>query len=327
MLMASILESAHMGHLKDVVFDHYGRRIATCAADEKARIQIYDQDESGAWITHKTWPAHEQTINRLAWAHPRFGQILASCSDDTSLKIWEEQDTKAGTLWKERASISEQRPVKDISFCPPHLGLKIAVACTNGRVYIYEAHDVMNLSDWTLEKYFDAFSRPQVQQDIVSHPGVRTLSWNPSKFEAPMLVVGGNGDEQGYALLRVFQYEDTTGEWRMLLELDSHGRHVNSVSWAPNMGRSYHLIASAGQDEHNQLKVHRIKRQPTGLQYEGSTCLRSADEPQGIWRVAWNVTGTILASSADEGVVRLWKCNFKGDWNEIRAIGSAGFAD
>jgi len=35
---------------------------------------------------------------------------------------------------------------------------------------------------------------------------------------------------------------------------------VNDVAWAPNMGRSYHLIASAGQDHHQQLKVSPTKR-------------------------------------------------------------------
>ena len=236
--------------------------------------------------------------------------------------------------WKERASLSEQKEIKDIAFCPTHLGLKIALACTNGRVYIYEAHDVMNLSDWPLEKFFDAFAQPQVQREVVSHPGVRSLSWNPSKFDAPMLVVGGDSDDDGNAPVRVWQYFDATREWKQLLELDGHlrrdtGGHVNSVAWAPNMGRSFHLIASAGQDQdqNEQLKVHRLERTPAGVQYAGATALSSAGLPQGIWRVAWNVTGTILASSGDEGVVRLWKCNFRGDWDEIKAVASEGYAD
>ena len=45
-------------------------------------------------------------------------------------------------------------------------------------------------------------------------------------------------------------------------------------------------------------------------------------QAQGVWRVEWNATGTMLASSGEEGVVRLWKSTFRGEWREVKAVPS-----
>ena len=77
-----------------------------------------------------------------------------------------------------------------------------------------------------------------------------------------MLVVGAEGDDAGVAPVRVWHFPEATRKWVLAAELDGHvrsvsGCQVNDVAWAPNMGRSYHLLASAGQDAHQQLKVGR----------------------------------------------------------------------
>lgn len=33
-----------------------------------------------------------------------------------------------------------------------------------------------------------------------------------------------------------------------------------------------------------------------------------ADHKSTVWRLCWNITGTTLASTGDDGCVRLWRC-------------------
>lgn len=78
---------------------------------------------------------------KLAWAHPEFGQIIASCSFDRTVVIWEETegkvkdlrvvltmrvDEKGNKKWSQRATLVDSRDsVSDIKFAPRHVGLKL----------------------------------------------------------------------------------------------------------------------------------------------------------------------------------------------------------
>jgi len=37
-----------------------------------------------------SWKAHSGSVWKVTWAHPEFGQVLATCSFDRTAAIWEE---------------------------------------------------------------------------------------------------------------------------------------------------------------------------------------------------------------------------------------------
>ncbi len=44
------------------------------------------------------------------------------------------------------------------------------------------------------------------------------------------------------------------------------------------------------------------------------------ETPSSVWRVAWNVTGTVLAASGEDGTLSLWRRDFAGKWINIQNL-------
>ena len=47
--------------------------------------------------------------------------------------------------------VDSRTSVTDVKFAPRHMGLMLATCSADGTVRIYEATDVMNLSEWSLQ--------------------------------------------------------------------------------------------------------------------------------------------------------------------------------
>lgn len=49
-----------------------------------------------------------------------------------------------------------------------------------------------------------------------------------------------------------------------------------------------------------------------------------SDHGSTVWRICWNITGTVLASSADDGQVKLWKSNYMDNWKCVANLRGDG---
>jgi len=224
------------------------------------------------------------------------------------------------------AKVDAKEPVLDVKFAPHHMGLKLALCSKDGYVRIYEAKDVMQPDHWEPVHEFEAGGEARM--------AVTCLSWNPSRFDTPMLLLGcapAEGATAGTATtVKVWSFNEDHRRWQVLPWgiLEGPGaphQVIHDVDWAPNLGRKYHLLAACSGDEQN-LRIWRIPNGERFLKARDDDDERVCHELQNTGqarRVRWNVTGTILASSGDDGEVQLWTMDhFSRKWSSNHKISS-----
>lgn len=312
MFLAKTLNAEHKDLIHDVAFDFYGRRMATCSSDQF--VKIWDMREDGEWTCTDSVKAHSGSVWKVTWAHPEFGQIIATCSFDRTAAVWEEIGPGVPSTWVRRASLVDSRtPVTDVKFAPKSQGFQLATCSADGVVRIYEATDVMNLNHWVL------------QNEINCKVPCSCISWNPSpsRLHAPLIVVGSDDPSSG-AKAFIYEFSANTRKWTRVETLIGITEPVHDIAFAPNLGRSYHLLGIATKD----VKIIALKpnkqdtaqNQSSLSSFEVRQAGRFDDHGSTVWRVCWNMTGTILASSGDDGCVRLWKANYLDIWRCISTL-------
>jgi len=350
------IPGGHKDLIHDVAFDWYGDRMATCSSDQ--HVKIWDRDPANnTWVCTASWKSHCGSVWKVTWAHPEFGQIIATCSFDRTAAIWEEVaadtvGTRAGSdggggggavvpagggvgggdhssaNWIKRTSLVDSRTsVTDVKFAPRHMGLMLATCSADGTVRIYEATDVMNLSEWSL------------MHEIPCKVPLSCISWNQTvaRFHPPMIAVGSDSESgNGGSKVFVFEYHDGSRRW-LKVETPYSGttEPVHDIAFAPNLGRSYHVLAIASKElkilsmkpmgtPQQQLAKKSDESQATPTKYEIRLAGSYNDHDSTVWRSCWNVTGTILATSGDDGQVKLWKSNYLDQWRCVATLQGNG---
>jgi len=152
---------------------------------------------------------------------------------------------------------------------------------------------------------------------------ITSISWSKWRGDEAYVAVGWwYNDEDGSKVGSVSVWSLSDGRSAtpvLLLKLDPSLRaEVRDVDWAPAMGRPHHLIAAAVG---NSVQVWRVVSLGRAGESPARAEVVNMHEEQGdrqtwgsmtVWRVGWNLTGTTLAASSENGQVKMWKLDFQG---------------
>lgn len=287
----------HKDAVHDVAMDYYGKRVATASSDNTIKITGVSNSSSQHLAT---LTAHRGPVWQVAWAHPKFGSLLASCSYDGQVIIWKERKQND---WTQAHVFADHRSsVNSIAWSPYEVGLCLACGSSDGNISVHTAR-----SDGGWDKLL-------IDQ---AHPlGVTSVSWAPSTalgslvgsglLDTVQKLVSGGCDNT------VKVWKLANGVWRMdcFPALQMHTDMVRDVAWAPNLGLPRSTIASASED--GRVIMWTVSKD--GDQWEGRV-LKDFKTP--VWRVSWSLTGNLLAVSDGNNTVSLWKETVDGEWEQV----------
>eukprot|EP00928_Gymnodinium_smaydae_P034283 TRINITY_DN24339_c0_g1_i1.p1 TRINITY_DN24339_c0_g1~~TRINITY_DN24339_c0_g1_i1.p1 ORF type:complete len:366 (+),score=81.86 TRINITY_DN24339_c0_g1_i1:98-1195(+) len=296
----SVVSSLETGGLKfhDNQLDYYGKRVAAAASDNTVYVwDITDNQQKPAGQVK----GHEGPVWKVAWAHPKFGSLFATCGFDMKAIVWKEVPANSGNWQAAHVDSSHTASVNDIQFCPFEHGLRLACASSDGTVSV-------------LSYGMDhQWRRTSFQAHL---GGAQTVSWAPGGAGTSMRLVTG-GCDHSVSVWRTADGEAWTQEMPPLPPV--HNDWVRSVAWRPE-GAHGSVIASGSWDKTVVVWAQETEGQP----WRQICKLDCADKVEGV---AWSVTGSLLAISYGSGSATVYREAYNGGYEEIGKIAEQGFTE
>jgi len=330
------IETAHEDMIHDAQLDYYGKRLATCSSDRTVRVFDVVEGETQKTGGH-TLKGHSGPVWQVAWAHPKYGHILASCSYDGKVLIWKEQQGQgvaAGNWTKVKEHTLHTASVNSVCWAPHELGAILACASSDGKLSVLT---FKNDGQWGA----DIFNGHAI--------GCNAVSWAPATQPGSLITPQQNNAVPGQPpappqstkrfasagcdnLVKIWGYRDDSQSWVEEETLEGHTDWVRDVAWAPNIGLPRSYIATASQDKSVIIWTKDNPNTPwvkTTLDPSSALAAPTSNTasptgkfPDVVWRVSWSLAGNILAVSCGDGKVTLWKENLRGVWECVSDMAS-----
>lgn len=107
--------------------------------------------------------AHLGPCWQVAWSHPKFESLVATCGYDRFVKVWKEV---AKSQWRCVYKYQAEASVNCIQFAPHEYGLSLVAGSADGKILVFE-----------YQGHFGNWAEPQ---KLAAHnSGVTSLQWGP----------------------------------------------------------------------------------------------------------------------------------------------------
>lgn len=330
------MDPNHKASVHDAQIDPTSKFLVTCSSDRSvsvfARASGTSAEATNAeWVPVGTVRDHTGSVQRVAWAHPAMGGMLATGGTDRVIMIYRVDNT--GLTRVGRISSNLNDAAADIAFGPRQFMNYLAIASDDGFVRVIH---VTALALPVLKFAPDDFVKPAPPR----RSEVRAVAWCPSITEPYMVIAAGtaNGHVVIYAyevskkktINVTLEQEDSLGTPQPLQI--SHSSPIVSMTWAPAVGRRFQMLAVCSQSRLQVIYIQKavgknsaISGRESGLTSPTSPATSSvAGEPPEscayrcrvfnidlpgirLQRVSWNRSATVLGGIGDDQQVRLWQ--------------------
>jgi len=300
------VDTGHEDMIHDAQMDFLGTKLATCSCDKTVRV--FDVNiNHGSQTFVAELKGHEGPVWQVAWAHPRYDTLLASCSYDRKVIIWKETteikpDGRKIVKW-DTSYVYEghDSSVNSVCWAPPEWGLMLACGSSDSSITVLSWVN----DRWVHHKIPNAHTL-----------GCNAVTWAPAQapsfdktneVQAVKRFASGGCDN----LVKIWRLVEENDQWIEEVKLEGHSDWVRDVAWSPAAGLTKMKIASSSQDRRVIIWTN---KESDGISWTPEP-LHVFDDV--VWHVSWNFVGDVLAVSGGDNQVSLWKKRDTDSWECI----------